>query len=396
MLARRWLINLGLIVVLGALALLVRLDLQEEIRETRLTSLSPDAIDEIELHRVGEPPVRLRRDDSGWQMLAPFTVPADGTAIQRLLPVASAELTRTLPAAGLALDALGLEPAMVRLRLNGLELRFGGTEPVDQQRYVLVGDMVHLIDDRFLPRLMTPTLELVSRRLLPPDFSPGLGDLEGTPLTAGMLASLADAEAVRIETPPSLEEGGDLGRLLNIGSADGGDGLEFLISDGGTRWTRPDVNLSWRFAAPPLPAVPDAAAIRPAPPPSSAPVPETRMMPRRGVAAGAGPSSFPPTAPVPTAQPRTPTTAAGAGFLPTERLAPPPPGSASIEQRPTAAIPNLRDMVPGRQLDRSVLPQTEVDPFTPPAAGPALPPAAHPSAPADDPTAPLRTEKRGP
>jgi hypothetical protein len=391
MLARRWLINLGLLVLLAGLLLAARLDVGEALRETRLTALAPADIAGIELHRAGEPAVRLKRDDAGWQMLAPYAVPADAASVAKLLPVAAATLTRTLPAAGLDLGGLGLDPAPVRIVLDGLELRFGGTEPVADQRYVQIGDMVHLIDDRFLPRLMTPTLELVSRRLLPADFSPGLGDLDGEPLTAGALAPLADALAVRVETPPDLRDGGDPGQSLRIGSADGGDALEFLVSDGGTRWTRLEAKLSWRFATPPLDAVRSAPAL-PMPPPPGRSLP-TAAMP---TPAPVRPDEW--REPDPAELPAPPAPEPVAPALPTERLAPPPPGSEPAEERPTAAIPNLRDMVPPRRTDPSALPGAE-DPFAPvqpPDLPPDLPPAPEQLVPMDDPMAPLRTEKLRP
>ncbi|WP_295882942.1 DUF4340 domain-containing protein [uncultured Thiohalocapsa sp.] len=388
LLARRWLINLALLALLGALALLVRLDLREAARDTQLTDLIPAAIERITLQRAGEPPIRLEREGTDWRMLAPHAVPADTAAVTRLLPVAQAQVARTLPAAGLDLAELGLAAAALSITLDGLQLRFGGTEPVAGLRYVQVGDMVHLIEDRFLPRLMTPVTALVSRQLLPPAFSPGLGDLDGAPLTAGQLAPLADARAVRVTSPTDgLPADAPGSRRLRIASADGGDDLGFRISDGGRRWTRLDTALSWHFATPPLPAAAEApTAAASAPPP-----------------APLAPSTMPRAAPLPAAAALTPaptTPPAARDALPVQRLAPPPPGSATDERRPTAAIPNLRDMAPQRRRDPSVLPQTGADPFapspTPPPTTSASAPAAPAPAPASGADMPLRTEKRSP
>jgi hypothetical protein len=372
MTTRRWLINLGLLALLVLLLLAVRLDTRETERRTRLTSLAPEDIARIDLHRAGEPTIQLQREDTGWQMRAPFAVTADPAAVAKLLPVADARASRILPAAGLDLTELGLEPAPLRVLLNGLELRFGGTEPVAAQRYVQVGDMVHLVDDRFLPGLMTPATALVSRRLLPPDFSPGLGELDGGPVSAGDLAPLADAVAVRVT--PSEQHLDDVlgGRLLRIASGDGGHGLEFLVGDGGTRWTRVDTALSWIFATPPVDAVrePSATWAAPSPAPAQAPAAPVSVMPRAAPAPAA-------------AEP-------AAASLPVQRLAPPAPGSEPVEQRPTAAVPNLRGMAPAP--DPSALPPQGVDPFAPPSqqAQPA------PLTPDGESPAPLRTEKLRP
>jgi hypothetical protein len=383
MLARRWLINLALLAVLGVLALAVRLDLREDARASRLTDLAPEDIEHIMLKRAGEPRIRLERGERGWRMLEPHAVPADAEAVGRLLPVAQAAVARTLPAAGLDLGALGLSPAGVHMTLDGLALRFGGNEPVAALRYVQVGDMVHLIEDRYLPRLMTPVTALVSRRLLPPDFSPGLGDLDGEPLTAGQLAPLADATAVRVETPgAALQADAPAGRELHITSADGGDGLHFRIGDGGRHWTRLDTQLSWRFATAPLPAAADTVAT--AAPPRTPPAAAQRQQSPAAATAQAAP----------------------AATLPVQRLAPPAPGSEPEERRPTAAIPGLREMAPQRRRDPSALPQTGADPFEPSTDATRSPAPTPPSARAADPASaatpqspaeiPLRVEKRSP
>ncbi len=384
MLARRWLINLALLAVLAVLMLAVQLDRREELRSTRLTVLAPDDIMDIELYRAGEPGVRLQLEDDRWQMLSPFAVAADHAATAKLLPVAEARVSRTLPVAGLDLGALGLDPPPVRILLDGLELRFGGTEPMAAQRYVQVGDMVHLIDDRILPRLMTPTIELVSRQLLPPDFSPGLGDLDGRPLTAGELAPLAEAEAVRVETATTQLDDALDGRMLRIGSADGGDALEFLVSDGGTRWTRLDLALSWLFATAPLDAVRDWPVDGQAAPSAAMPAPTAaRQLPSPPIPSNGGtkPMAMPEAAPDRAESP-----------LPVQRLTPPAPGAEPIERRPTAAIPNLRDLAPRQMPHPSALPQVGGDPFAPGQ------PDAQGMAPPDPPGAdrPLPTEKLRP
>jgi hypothetical protein len=248
LLRRRWLINLVLLLVAAALALTAQLQQQRTALSARLTRLAADDIRSLRLQRAGEPDLRLSRDGDAWQMLEPFPAAAERALIDKLLPIVAAVTHRALPAAAVELPRLGLDPAAIRLWLDELELRFGGTEPIAGQRYVQIGDTVYLIDDRHLPQLLAPAEDYLSRRLLPPDFSPGLGSIDGRPLAAGALAALAEAEALRVE-PFS---GALSGRLLTIESADGGAGLRFLVTDGGRRWSRLDQRLSYVFALPPL------------------------------------------------------------------------------------------------------------------------------------------------
>ena len=248
MLRRRWLINLALFGVVLVLALLAQLEQERADQNTRLTALAAQDIQRLALLRPGQPSVRLERRDDGWQMLEPFATAANAAPIDRLLPITKARVQRTLPAAALDLAGVGLEPALVRLQLDDLELRFGRTEPIAAQRYVQIGDMVHLIDDRHLPQLLATAEDYVSKRLLPEGFSPGLARIDGRPLSAGAVAGLAEVAAEHVEPLTGQLSG----RVLTLESADGGQGVRFLIADGGTRWSRLDQRLSYVFTSPPL------------------------------------------------------------------------------------------------------------------------------------------------
>lgn len=249
MLARRWLINLGLFAVAVALALAARWGHDRAVPTTALTAIAAEDIESLSLRRPGEPPIRLVRDgDGSWRMLEPVAAHGAGEAIGKLLPIAASVVHRAIPTGAVDLQQLGLEPPRIRLSLDGLELRFGTTEPIDDRRYVQIGEMVYLIDDRYLPLLLASAERYLSRRLLPADFSPILGTIDGRPLGAGAVAGLVDVQAKSVE-PLTGPLGG---RLLSLKSADGGKGLRFLVDQRGTRWSRVDQRLSYSFVKPPL------------------------------------------------------------------------------------------------------------------------------------------------
>jgi hypothetical protein len=244
----RWLINLALALVAALLAWLVLQDLQDDLGSGRLTELAPDSVQQIELTRNAAPLIRLERRDGDWWMREPFEAPADADAVKRLLGITSARVGRVLPADAAALGRLGLDPPRIRLSLDGLTLRIGDTDPVSDHRYVMIGDLVQLIPDDQLPWLLADPERYLSRRLLPEGFSPGLGSIDGRPLSSDALAALVDLFAAEVQSMR-----GELsGRIVLIRSADGDDVLRFLVADGGTSWTRLDQRLSYRFATPPL------------------------------------------------------------------------------------------------------------------------------------------------
>ena len=72
---------------------------------------------------------------------------------------------RRFTAAEAELAELGLDPAPVRLELDGELLEIGGTEPIRRLRYVRIGEWIHLTDDLFLHHLLAaPEAFLQARR----------------------------------------------------------------------------------------------------------------------------------------------------------------------------------------------------------------------------------------
>ena len=133
MLKRRWIINLALVAVALGLALAARLEHDRERLATTLTAMQPEAIQGLTLQRPGEPLIRMvRNDDSGWRMLEPFSAPAASLAIGKLLSISATVVHRSIPAAAADLSQLRLDPPLISLRLDDLELRIGTTEPVDE------------------------------------------------------------------------------------------------------------------------------------------------------------------------------------------------------------------------------------------------------------------------
>lgn len=165
---KRALLNIWLVV---ALAVLVWVVWQEpghppKPATVKLTGLTPAAVDKIVItNRHGT--ISLAKRDGAWWMTEPVKVAANPVRVDSLLQVAGAESVSRFPAAGKDLSAFGLSKPSVSLRLNDSELAFGGVAPVDQRRYVRVGDIIHLIADRYSFALTADAAAWVSRDLVP-------------------------------------------------------------------------------------------------------------------------------------------------------------------------------------------------------------------------------------
>jgi hypothetical protein len=114
-----------------------------------LTPLDPFTVELIEISDLSGRQIRLQRDARGWRS---GSATANHPRIAQLLGICrTASLDRFPTPADLS--PFGLDPAPIRLRLDGLIIDFGTTDPINGWRYVRVGNQIHLIADGFYHHL---------------------------------------------------------------------------------------------------------------------------------------------------------------------------------------------------------------------------------------------------
>jgi hypothetical protein len=277
----RWLINLFLLIGLGLLVLVIHHTLTLTDRPATLATGAGVDLRRIEIERSGEPRIVLERDATGWRMREPLAVDADAGRIDQLIGLLDAPVYRSFPAQSVTLADLGLDPIKTTLRFDGLTLAFGGTDPIDQHRYVAADGLIHLIDDRYQHLLIAPPIDYYSRAILPQGPAPRFATLNGVPLAAKSLKALSTITAERVEPLA-----GDLsGEPLQFKFADG-TALRFLVSQDRRRWDRPDFKLRYVLAegmlleldpgaVDPTPASPPRTSTPALPPAANLPAPDT-------------------------------------------------------------------------------------------------------------------------
>ncbi len=174
MASRLWL-NLALLLLIGILVLVV---VYEPGKETEpqiitLTQLAPDKIKHIHLKRVtGEDIELVKESDGQWWMYNPYHLPANDFRVQSLLRLVEAESLSMHPLKDLQPATYGLESPRAIVTFNRTkQIKFGDTEPLQQRRYIQVGDKLHTIADTFYYQAAgNPTIYL-SYKLLPPDVN---------------------------------------------------------------------------------------------------------------------------------------------------------------------------------------------------------------------------------
>lgn len=251
-------LNLILLVVIAALALVVYLDPGKEQQKTEtLTSIDPESLTHFELQNTDT--LVFDKQDEHWRIVAPIQAPANDGRIKQLLELTQVESRASYPLKPEDLAKFGLDKPKAILKLGQSTLVFGGSDPIDMNRYVQVGDTLHLIPDDAYRHLIASPTDFVDKKLLPEDAKlqtltlPGLKARHGDKGQwvvepqgeASAMAELASAwQAARAVEVESLTQPVK-GELIQLGLAEGK--IEFVIvqRDPDLILARPDWKLQY-------------------------------------------------------------------------------------------------------------------------------------------------------
>jgi len=170
-LQRRWLINLSLLAVIGALAgiALHRAGQDKDETGAALTTLPADSITRIMLERPDHPSIRLEKNGKAWTLASPVHARANAFNVDNLLRLLSARRTTQFPAIPAELGKFGLDNPQVRVRFNNDEFAFGALHPLNNQIYVLYQKNVALIPGHFLGAAIYPYNHFIDGHLFETD-----------------------------------------------------------------------------------------------------------------------------------------------------------------------------------------------------------------------------------
>lgn len=190
----RTLTNVALLVLVAALAAAIALVQRggDGPALEPLTRTIPGAVSRIRLETGAGEPIVLRRSDGGWDLVAPLAMAANDFRVNALLGVLAAPVRLRIDAAGETLARYGLASPRGRVLLDGQEILFGDTEPINARRYLLHDGTVALVDDAFVAHLGASAASYVHPAPLGRDPSPRSIRLSGVRV-------LADAGGWRVE-----------------------------------------------------------------------------------------------------------------------------------------------------------------------------------------------------
>jgi hypothetical protein len=132
-----------------------------------ITTLSPAAVNHIQVSRQQRPELQFTRQGDAWLLAGDPPLPASPFQVQGLLALLQARTQRHYPADTLDLRELGLDPPQASVILDdSTTLLIGDTEPLDNMRYVQYGATVYLVEDRYQHLINAARTNFIERRLL--------------------------------------------------------------------------------------------------------------------------------------------------------------------------------------------------------------------------------------
>ncbi len=141
----RWLLNLALLLLVLALALMYLRHIDQQPVTARLTTISPEAIERVRILYADGEDIRLKKQQDRWSLLAPLHARVSQAKLRNLVALAGAPSELQLPAAAENLEKFGLATPKARIWLNDEEIRVGMQHPFKDARYILYQDRVQLI-----------------------------------------------------------------------------------------------------------------------------------------------------------------------------------------------------------------------------------------------------------
>lgn len=165
---KRWLLNIGLALLVGALLLIAiyKPGATKEAEGTPLMALSAESIQRIRLVRPKQPDIVLEKSGEDWKLIAPRKGRANTFRVNELLRLAATPAATRFSATPAELGKYGLDNPLATLSLNEAEVRFGGMHPLNSQLYVLHDGQVLLIPASVLRAVSAPLTDFLSTSLI--------------------------------------------------------------------------------------------------------------------------------------------------------------------------------------------------------------------------------------
>ncbi|NOX43539.1 MAG: DUF4340 domain-containing protein [Gammaproteobacteria bacterium] len=136
---------------------------------TLVSNYDPQKIKILILERDGSQILKIEKEQAHWFIRKPFDLAANSFQVNALLSIANNHSYTQINAQQHDLEKFGLKNPHISLHYDDKVISFGGTDPLNFRRYVLVDNTVHLINDGSYRYISQDITKFVSYKLLPDD-----------------------------------------------------------------------------------------------------------------------------------------------------------------------------------------------------------------------------------
>jgi hypothetical protein len=164
---QRWLLNAGLVVVIGLLAWLAmhRAGQDKDVAGPPLTTLAAEKISQLRIERPDHPAIALEKTGTEWTLTSPVRSRANPFNVESLLRILTAPGETRFPAGGQDLAKFGLDLPRSRVYYGDAEIAFGSLHPLNNRIYVLHNNEIVLIPAHYLSSAVYPYTNFIDSRL---------------------------------------------------------------------------------------------------------------------------------------------------------------------------------------------------------------------------------------
>lgn len=166
-LRQRWLLNAGLLVLIGLLTWLAiqRAGQDNDVAGPPLTTLAAETISQLHIERPDHTAITLEKTGAQWTLTAPVRARANPFNVESLLRILAAPGETRFPAVAQELVKFGLDQPQSRVRYDNEEIAFGSLHPLNNRIYVLYKNEIVLIPGHYLASAIYPYTNFIDSRL---------------------------------------------------------------------------------------------------------------------------------------------------------------------------------------------------------------------------------------
>ena len=141
---------------------------EEPTDDVILTDIDSQNVHTIEVTRNQSNNILFKKEAGTWFMQSPYHLPANPVRINTILGLLRAHSYTQFDKNEPELHRFKLDMPEVSIRFNDLQIDFGDTSPLGEQRYVLTNNTVHMINDSLFQQLKAPATFFLDNSLLHP------------------------------------------------------------------------------------------------------------------------------------------------------------------------------------------------------------------------------------